>query len=136
MMTSLSSNPSRHRFSQPIEPWAKSEDTESNINRELSSKMEMINANVVPPINKKLDFDILDGYDEENEGHAKSHIVAETQSKLTKSRSSDGIIRKRIDLDRQMMMYTIATPHQSVISNSILIQKTIVRVQHNKKENL
>ena len=97
MMTSLSSNPSRHRFSQTIEPWAKSEDTKSNINRELSSKMEMINANVVPPINKKLDFDILDGYDEENEGHAKSHNVAETQSKLTKSRSSDGIIRKRID---------------------------------------
>ena len=71
MMTSLSSNPSRHRFSQHIEPWTKSEDTESNINKELSSKMEMINANVVPPINKKLDFDILDGYDEENEGHDK-----------------------------------------------------------------
>ena len=65
-MTSLSSNPTRPGFSQLKTTWKETEDTVKDIDIHLSNKMEMISRSEVPHINKKLDFDISDGYDEED----------------------------------------------------------------------
>ena len=97
-MTSISDNQSRPHFSNLKETWRQLEDTESNIVTNQSNKMETINSSVIPHINKKLDFDISDGYDEEDEDQSVARDdMTEVKNKTTKSRSSDGVIRKRID---------------------------------------
>ena len=97
-MTSISDNQSRPHFSNLKETWRQLEDTESNIVTNQSNKMETINSSVIPQINKKLDFDISDGYDEEDEDQSGTRDdMAEVKNKTNKSRSSDGVIRKRID---------------------------------------
>ena len=97
MMTSLSDNLSRPNLTKFKEPWRQFEDTEANTNIDTTSKMDIIDNSEVPQINKRLVFDVSDGYDEEDEDHSGSHDNAEIKNKPIKSRSSDGIIRKRID---------------------------------------
>ena len=97
-MTSLSSNHNPSRYSQMKVSWKHIDNSEKRMSTRCTNGLDMECKMAEPQINKKLDFDETDGYDEDDEeDQSGSHDIVSAKSKKSSGRGSDGVIRKRID---------------------------------------
>lgn len=97
-MASLTGNQSQPRFSQMTVTWREIENIENN-HTQVDHSLSMMDRSAAPQTNKKLEFDISDGYDEDDEEDQTEshHSIILPKAKQTAARSSEGSIRKRID---------------------------------------